>query len=361
MPPDTTVCRVWEDRLAGSSPPLPSPPRRVAEQVPVVAEEVARWAASPAAEPDQRLQTAFRELVRRMRAEGVPTARTLESLAVLEDVLIDRFSDPGGAGSAPRIRLGLRGMLLDAIRISTALDARLSRERADALEFFGEVLVHEIGNRIGAAQTAVELLRTPGLDVSPEREEDLLRLIAQGVEQALKSVEDVTALMVAQARLEGEDLPVSEVLEQVVRTLNPVARRSGVRLDARVDRAGAVPVDAPRMRLILTNLAMNGIRYREPEREEPFVRLEAARGADELVVAVTDNGVGIPEEDREEVFAYRERGRAGRLDAVQGSGLGLAVVAEAADQMGAALELESRVGEGSTFRLRIPRSAQPPD
>lgn len=368
------VSRAWGDRLSRSSPPLAPPSRSVVEQVPRLEKELFRWLRTPAAQPDEPLRAAFRELTRRMRADGIPTSRAIRSLAALEDTLVDLMergdATPEGdaapardatPGAGDRIRLALRGMLLDTVRASTALDARLSRERADALEFYGEVLVHEIGNRIGAAQTAVELLRTPDLEIAADRQDDLLRLIAEGVEQALKSVEDVTALMVAQARLQGEHLPVRQVMEQVVRTLNPIGRRHGVRLETELDGAGQVPVDGARMRLILTNLVMNGIRYRHPERDGPFVRVRAATGARELRVEVEDNGRGIPEKEQEEIFLYRERGSACDQEAVRGSGLGLAVVAEAVGQMGATLELESRVMEGSTFRLRIPVDSQATD
>lgn len=368
------VSRAWGDRLSRSSPPLAPLSPRVVEQVPRLEKELFRWLRTPASQPDEALRTAFRKLTRGMRAEGVPTARAIRSLAVLEETLVDFMvgDDTTLEGDAPptgdatradgdRIRLALRGMLLDTVRASTALDARLSRERADALEFYGEVLVHEIGNRIGAAQTAVELLRTPELEIAGDRQDDLLRLIAEGVEQALKSVEDVTALMVAQARLQGEDLPIRQVMEQVIRTLNPIGRRHGVRLETELDGAGQVPVDGARMRLILTNLVMNGIRYRHPERDGPFVRIRAVMGARELRVEVEDNGRGIAEEEQEEIFQYRERGSACDQEAVRGSGLGLAVVAEAVAQMGATLELESRVMEGSTFRLRIPVDAQVTD
>ena len=357
----SAVSREWADRLSRVLPDFSAASGPVTEQAGRVVEEMARWLRTSGAEPDGALRSAFRELTRRMRTAGIPTPQALEGLALLEEVLAGSglvTASTNSTGDADRLRLGLRGMLLDAVRVNTALDARLSRERADALEFFGEVLVHEIGNRLGAAQTAAELLRTPSIEIPPGRQDDLLRLIGEGVEQALKSVDDVTALMVAQAGPEENALPARQIVEQVARTLSPIARRDGVWLDTELDEAGDRPVDAARMRLILTNLAMNGIRYRARDRDGSFVVLRAVCQGDDLLLEVQDNGMGIPEGEQEGIFHYRERGSASGRQGIHGSGLGLAVVAEAASQMGASVELESQVGVGSTFRLRIPVRVQ---
>ncbi|HSM06265.1 MAG TPA: ATP-binding protein [Longimicrobiales bacterium] len=71
------------------------------------------------------------------------------------------------------------------------------------------------------------------------------------------------------------------------------------------------------------------------------------------MVEVRDNGIGIAPEDRAAIFRYRVRSETGRRHSCVGSGLGLAVVA--VSQMEGEVHVESRPGEGSAFRIRIPR------
>lgn len=319
--------------------------------------EIARWLESGEENPDLRLREAFLDLSRTFRKQGVPTFKALEAMTVLEDILTasDLVADSRGLpGRKNRLRLALRGMLLEAVRMNTEMDARYSRERVDALEFFSEVLGHEIGNRLGAAQTASELLRDRTIEVDEERQAALLELISEGVEAALTSVEDVTALMVAHAREEEEMVPLPQVVEGVVRTVGPMARKEGVRLETPRE-IPTEAVDAARLRLVLTNLTLNGVRYSDLEEEARWVRIDAREDNGYLVLEVSDNGIGIDPKAHRDIFRYRERSPEGQARSETGSGLGLAVVAEAVSQMEGKLELESSPGVGSTFRLFIPR------
>ncbi|MEJ2205274.1 MAG: HAMP domain-containing sensor histidine kinase [Gemmatimonadota bacterium] len=353
----TDILRRWEERCAdsreGGDPPLPDLRDRVRRLV----EGLDRWLSTDQGEPDHAVRDAFRDVIRLFRTRGVPTWEALRRMTLLEDVVGE--SDLIGSTDGPptskgdRLRLGIRGMLLDAVQVNAELDARFSRERADALAFFSEVLAHEMGNRLGAAQTAAELLRWEEVEVSPERRDALLKLVADGVESALTTVEDVTALMSAQARGEGEEVPLSRIVRGVVRTVSPLARKEGVHLEVGDDVPDA-PVDGARMRLILTNLTLNGIRYSDPEKADRRVRIQS-RVTDGCVrIKVSDNGIGIAAEERGTIFEYRERGTAGKEHTDGGSGLGLAVVAEAVSQLGGELALDSEVGEGSTFFFSAP-------
>jgi signal transduction histidine kinase len=111
-------------------------------------------------------------------------------------------------------------------------------------------------------------------------------------------------------------------------------------------------VDAGRLRLILSNFIVNGIRYADPSREEPWVRLSARREEGALHVAVSDNGIGIPDEEQADVFQRHRRGR--NRGERGGSGLGLTIASEAVGQLGGELRLESQVGEGTTIHVALP-------
>lgn len=111
-------------------------------------------------------------------------------------------------------------------------------------------------------------------------------------------------------------------------------------------------VDAARLRLILFNLVGNGIKYSDSAKAERWVHVRSTRLEDGRVkIEVNENGIGIAETDLDAVFLYRARG----TDAagVPGSGLELAIVREAIDEIGGEITLTSTPGEGSTFTARF--------
>ena len=102
----------------------------------------------------------------------------------------------------------------------------------------------------------------------------------------------------------------------------------------------------------MVNLLDNAIKY-TPEGRDRFPLRVAAEGG-QAVLEVSDTGGGIPEAARAHVFDRFYRVDAARSRQPDGAGLGLAIVKAIADAHGGAVELESAVGKGSTFRVRLP-------
>ena len=124
----------------------------------------------------------------------------------------------------------------------------------------------------------------------------------------------------------------------------------------------AVPTGDPTLlERILANLVDNALTYRRPD-VAPHVTLSSTRRPDgRVILAVADNGIGIPEEYRERIFEVFARLHS--EDEYEGTGIGLAVARKAARLMGSDVTVESTEGEGSTFRLELPgarkRGARP--
>lgn len=108
--------------------------------------------------------------------------------------------------------------------------------------------------------------------------------------------------------------------------------------------------DPDLLRLALVNLLQNAIRY-SPAGKPIAIRALEANGA--VVIEVADQGPGIPTEHQQKVFERFYRVDKARSRAEGGVGLGLAIVKWTAERMGGSVELESKVGRGSTFRLRL--------
>ena len=109
--------------------------------------------------------------------------------------------------------------------------------------------------------------------------------------------------------------------------------------------------DPKLVRLILTNLVANAIKYTDAG----SITVDVAAGAAFDRVSVRDTGRGIPEQDQRRIFEAFTQLEPMHHHHLPGVGLGLALVKEMSDSLGARIELRSRVGEGSTFTFSLPR------
>jgi signal transduction histidine kinase len=107
--------------------------------------------------------------------------------------------------------------------------------------------------------------------------------------------------------------------------------------------------DASLLRHILTNLLSNAVKYSPPGTP---VTLEVARAGCSARFTVSDRGIGIPAEDQRNLFKAFARG--GNVDQRPGTGLGLVIVKRCVDLHGGRLELQSKVGTGTTVTITLP-------
>jgi two-component system phosphate regulon sensor histidine kinase PhoR len=113
----------------------------------------------------------------------------------------------------------------------------------------------------------------------------------------------------------------------------------------------AIEADAEGLENLCLNLLDNAVKYNRPGGR---VHVRLARRGDELVLEVEDSGRGIPQAALPRLFERFYRVDRGRSRDEGGTGLGLAIVKHAAQRHGGTVEVESRLGEGSTFRVRLP-------
>jgi PAS domain S-box-containing protein len=143
-------------------------------------------------------------------------------------------------------------------------------------------------------------------------------------------------------------VPLDELLAELVEDLAPVASARDLRFDVSL-----LPVrasgDVQRLRQCFTNLLSNALKF---GRAGTAVRVSAGRKSGEAVVEVTDSGPGIPADEVERLGQRFFRASTAR--GVEGTGLGLTITREIVDRHAGALDVESRLGEGSTFRVRLP-------
>ncbi len=248
------------------------------------------------------------------------------------------------------------------------------RERLAALGQMAAGLAHEIRNPLASMEVLAGLLRRRLEDRPEDRElvDELVGELRALASTVTASLEFVRPLAPARTTVDAVEL-VEEALAQA---------RSRIAFDGVIERSYArelpsVLVDAEQLRAVVTNLVVNALEAMRGEdgREAPpgGHRLRIAVGAEseeratwavgptgegtdapvarparELVIAVSDSGPGVPAELRDRIFypffTTKQRG----------SGIGLAHAQKVVASHGGAIDLESREGEGATFRLRLP-------
>jgi len=222
-----------------------------------------------------------------------------------------------------------------------------------ARDEFLSIAGHELRNPLNALQLQlVGLLRAAGHGSTPLPADRVMERIGQAaddVERLARLVHnllDMTRITAGRLDLELEDVDLSGVVRAAADRLRPQLAEGQLSL-----RLTPVVGFWDRLRLdqIVTNLLSNAIKYGEGKAIEVSLETdgESAR------LAVTDHGIGIEDERQARIFDRFERGVSRRQ--YGGFGLGLWIARNLVEAMGGRIGVESRVGEGSTFRVTLPR------
>jgi two-component system phosphate regulon sensor histidine kinase PhoR len=243
--------------------------------------------------------------------------------------------------AAPTGEAGAVLVVLDITEIRS-----LERVRRD----FVANVSHEIRTPLTAIQGFAETLLQGALE-DPANRERFVRIIREHATRLARITEDLLKLSRIEAGKLELDLgptPVGPVLTKCVETarVKLSAKRQAIVIEIGEPPPVAI-ADANALHDVLLNLLDNAIQY-----TEAGGRIAArVRAGEEVRIAVEDNGIGIPEGDRDRIFERFYRVDAARSREVGGTGLGLAISKHLVEAMGGRIELESKVGRGSTFTV----------
>ncbi len=182
-------------------------------------------------------------------------------------------------------------------------------------------------------------------------------LIASLVEEILllqHIVDDLQELALADAgklRLHVEPVHLGDLLDQVATAHRGRAEAAGLTLTTAITDDPALTADPVRLRQAIGNLVTNSLRYTPPG---GHITLAARQDGDQVVIEVTDTGVGIRAEHLPHVFDRFWRAEKSRNRRTGGSGLGLAIVRNLAEAHGGTATVTSTPGVRTTFALRLP-------
>lgn len=239
-------------------------------------------------------------------------------------------------------------------------DLKVSQEvlrQADRLkDDFLSMASHELRTPLTALRLQADLLgralRRGGLaDDRSERPLAVMRAQIERLQALVGVLLDVSRLNAGRFTLERDRLDLAEVAREVVERLRPEAEGAGTEL--RLRGPGVTGRwDRIRLEQVITNLVSNAIKYggRRP------VEVEVGARDGHALLVVRDHGIGIAPESRLRLFQRFER--ASNATAFPGLGLGLWIARRIAEAHGGDISVDSEIGAGSTFTLRIPRDPE---
>ena len=250
---------------------------------------------------------------------------------------------------------------VDGGTIVRAMRYAMERQRLEAArrdlerqrdEFFSSVS-HDLRTPVAAIKAAIGVVLANEPTQMPPALHRLLGNIDLAADELAVLIEDlleIARLQSGRVELWHSQVELKDVVARAVRSLEPLvqARRQHVSV-IEPDQPVIAQLDAERVARVLRNLLSNAQKY---GREGGNIVIRLEQSSDEVCIAVSDDGPGIPPEEQERIFERFYR--VGR-STTTGSGLGLAIARGLVELHGGRLSVESAVGKGSTFRISLPR------
>ncbi|SFH61449.1 sensor histidine kinase [Planctomicrobium piriforme] len=218
---------------------------------------------------------------------------------------------------------------------------------------------HELKTPLTSIQAYADTLMEGGLE-----DEENSRLFLSRILEQSDRLQHLIQDMLRLARIESQSeafllkpIPLKDALEKCVESRQTVARSRNVELHlAHGVPAVNVLAESSGLQTIIDNLVSNGLNYtREGGRVDVSSRLEG----DQVLIIVEDNGIGIAHEHLERIFERFYRVDKARTRGLGGTGLGLAIVKHLANVFHGDIEVDSEVGRGSRFIVRLPVLKEP--
>lgn len=250
--------------------------------------------------------------------------------------------------------------VLERQRVQLEQANELLRNDNEYKSNFLAMMSHELRTPLTSILAYAELLNREGEPVD-EGEAEARREIEANGRVLLLMINDIlemSRLDAGKTQLALETVDLGDVVGLVQSVVAPLARRNGV--DFSCDISPDVPLvqgDFEKIRHVLENLCGNAMKFTP---EGGSVRLTASydAAACEVVMCVTDTGIGIAPEDQQRIFERFVQVDSSVSRKYNGTGLGLALAKEYAEMHGGSIAVESELGQGSTFIVRLPENPE---
>jgi PAS domain S-box-containing protein len=208
---------------------------------------------------------------------------------------------------------------------------------------------HDLRSPIASALGLVELIKSPNIS-EPDQAKylDLLEDTLLKLNGFTKEIMDFFKSLRSEKVL--KPINFGSLFEEVRETLKFSPDAGKIEFFISVEQEGEFENDARRIKNVISNLVSNAVKYHDPKKENPYVRMEARVTEKRVLIQITDNGMGIDEKFQDRIFDMFFVA----TDKNIGSGLGLYLVRETIDMLKGSISFSSQVRIGSEFKVTIP-------
>ncbi len=215
---------------------------------------------------------------------------------------------------------------------------------------------HELKTPITSIKGFVETLKDGALN-DPKARKRFLDIISSHSDRLGSIIEDLLSLsrieqIKGKEKIELKESKLRSILNQAISLCHQNAKDKNIKLELNCSDKIIINVNAPFIEQAATNLIDNAIKYSETD---SIVTINAVDSGDKIEIQVKDKGWGISEEHLSRIFERFYRVDKARSRKLGGTGLGLAIVKHIVQAHSGSVDVESTLGQGSTFTIRIPR------
>ncbi|MEV5027444.1 sensor histidine kinase [Paenibacillus sp. LPE1-1-1.1] len=286
----------------------------------------------------------FRPVLQRTMVPLSNMVNTVERIH--SENLDERLPNKQGPVEVDRLAVAFNGMLK---RIETSF--ALEKEIQEQMRRFIADASHELRTPLTSIHGFLEVLLEGGAD-KPDQLQIALESMYSESERLNKLVGDLLSLARMERSPDVHMTPgnLGELIRQMEPQLQMIAGARRIRFDLIDDPA--IAIDPDKMKQVILNLFQNAVQYTDPSKGDIRIGLEKSTG--EIRFSVQDNGIGIKEIQVPHLFERFYRGEPSRARKYGGAGLGLAITQSIVELHGGRIEVESREGEGTLFRVCLP-------
>ena len=233
-------------------------------------------------------------------------------------------------------------------------EAALKTELEEIMLTFVSNVSHELRTPLTCIKGYAETLLEGALDDTQlaRRWLNVINDEAKRLERLINDLLDLSMIEAQQVEMKFGPVDLSSILRHAAAILEPHGKKGKVTIKLEVPKKGLTwAVDEDRLSQVVLNLIDNAIKYSPPD---GVVKVKLTTDKENARIEITDKGTGIPEEELPRIFErfYRvEKGSSARFG---GRGLGLSIAMHIVEAHGGELQVESKLGQGSTFRIVLP-------
>ncbi|MDP2946691.1 MAG: HAMP domain-containing sensor histidine kinase [Nanoarchaeota archaeon] len=236
--------------------------------------------------------------------------------------------------------------------------ARVAEANRMKSEFVG-IVSHQLRTPLSSLKWSLELLRNKRLGEVNDKQMEYLDVIKDSNDRMIKLVNDLLSVnRIDQQRLEmrPKNFNIDELIEKEIKELMPIANAHSVNLQyEKPKNLPQIYADQDKVQMVVQNLIDNAIKYSKKEGGSIMVNAETDRKNNKMVkITVKDDGVGIPDMFKSQIFGKFFRGDNLIKQRVEGTGLGLFIAKGIIHLSGGEINFHSEENQGSTFWFTLP-------